>query len=289
MKTFFYAHKWFYSALWSAFILFFFIPTWVCALEITLEWDEIMEPVPISYKVYYKKVSPGPPYNGTGLSYGGKTVDSPIDVGNATRITLSNLTPEDVYFFVVTAYLSETPSLESSYSNEVSTLRISYPSSGFYVDPTSSQFFTIKGNYRTGTIVEIFAGEKSLGTTQADENGEWIKAVDFSSISDGPITLTAQADGSMSPGVTGILDKKTILGDVNGDGVVDSGDAILVLRYSVGLIALSESAKWAANVTGKASSENIDAGDAVRILSYCVGMQSVLLAVNDKEGQNESL
>jgi hypothetical protein len=65
-------------------------------------------------------------------------------------------------------------------------------------------------------------------------------------------------------------------GDVNNDGVIDSGDAILILRYSVGLTALTDIQKAAGNVTSKASNDDIDSGDAIRILRYSVGLIDVL-------------
>jgi hypothetical protein len=62
------------------------------------------------------------------------------------------------------------------------------------------------------------------------------------------------------------------LGDVNGDTYVDSGDAIVVLRYSVGLINLTDQQCRAGNVTGKPNDRDIDSGDAIKILRYSVGL-----------------
>ena len=47
--------------------------------------------LPGGYRVYYKQGSAGPPYNGTDA--GGGTQASPIDVGNVTTATLSDLAP----------------------------------------------------------------------------------------------------------------------------------------------------------------------------------------------------
>lgn len=47
--------------------------------------------VPGGYRVYYKQGSAGPPYNGTDA--GGGMQPSPIDVGNVTTFTLSDLAP----------------------------------------------------------------------------------------------------------------------------------------------------------------------------------------------------
>lgn len=58
----------------------------------------------------------------------------------------------------------------------------------------------------------------------------------------------------------------------DGDEAIDSGDAILVLRYSVGLTTLTDLQKWAGNVTGKPDNNDIDSGDAIKILRYSVGL-----------------
>jgi len=96
-------------------ILFFFTVSQSYALDVTLQWDANTEPDLAGYKVYYKQVSSGPPYNGTGATEG----NSPIDVGNTTTCTVTGLIDGVTYFFVVTAYDSE--GLESDYSNEVAT------------------------------------------------------------------------------------------------------------------------------------------------------------------------
>lgn len=54
-------------------------------------------------------------------------------------------------------------------------------------------------------------------------------------------------------------------GDINGDGYVDAGDAILCLRHAVGLIELTTQQKSAGDVNRDGF---VDAGDAVRILRY---------------------
>ena len=61
----------------------------------------------------------------------------------------------------------------------------------------------------------------------------------------------------------------TLLGDVNGDGKVDSGDAILVLKAAVDTITLTPEQKIAADVSGDYS---VNAYDAALILKYSAGM-----------------
>ncbi|NLY44129.1 MAG: hypothetical protein GX066_09245 [Clostridiaceae bacterium] len=66
------------------------------------------------------------------------------------------------------------------------------------------------------------------------------------------------------------VDEPSVLyGDVNGDGEIAAGDAILVLRNTVGLITFTDAQKIAADVNGDGE---IAAGDAILILRYTVGL-----------------
>ena len=65
-----------------------------------------------------------------------------------------------------------------------------------------------------------------------------------------------------------LADDSFLLGDVSDDGQVTAYDAILVLRYAVGLIELSDAQQKAADVT---KNDRITAFDAARILAYVVG------------------
>ncbi|MFH1933246.1 MAG: hypothetical protein ABIN18_16855 [Pseudomonadota bacterium] len=118
------------------------------AIDITLAWDANTEPNLAGYKVYYDTDGSGAPYNGTGAAEG----DSPIDVGNVTEFTLSDLSDGKVHYFTVTAYNDER--LESGYSNEVSTqcsLTLNTAGSGNVgLDPAG-------GSYDVGTEVELEA------------------------------------------------------------------------------------------------------------------------------------
>ncbi len=89
------------------------------AQEITLQWDANTEPDLAGYKLYYKASDTGgAPYNGTGIIFDGQVVDSPIDVGNVTEVTVDVPDGQKI-FFAVTAYDNEVPSLESDYSDEI--------------------------------------------------------------------------------------------------------------------------------------------------------------------------
>lgn len=62
---------------------------------------------------------------------------------------------------------------------------------------------------------------------------------------------------------------ESLLGDINGDGVADAGDAGMILRYDVGLISLTEEQIKKGDVNG----DNVtDAGDAGVILRKDAGL-----------------
>lgn len=60
-------------------------------------------------------------------------------------------------------------------------------------------------------------------------------------------------------------------GDVTGEGDIDIGDAVQVLRYEAGLTTFDSKQKVAADVTGEG---DIDIGDAVKILRFEAGLVS---------------
>ena len=70
-------------------------------------------------------------------------------------------------------------------------------------------------------------------------------------------------------------------GDMNQDEQVDSGDAVTILRYSVGLpideynTPATEAQLRAGNVTCEGDSK-VDSGDAIRVLQYSVGLIDTL-------------
>ncbi len=68
-------------------------------------------------------------------------------------------------------------------------------------------------------------------------------------------------------------EKPIILGDVNGDGTIDSADALLVIKTSIGLIELSTRQKQAADVNGDGY---INAGDAIIVIRTWAGYDTVL-------------
>jgi len=83
------------------------IPTLAMAVDVTLEWDACIESNFAGYRVHYKTITSGPPYNNT------------VDVGNVTTFTFYDLPQGVTYYFVVTSY--DISDLDSGFSNEVRT------------------------------------------------------------------------------------------------------------------------------------------------------------------------
>lgn len=82
------------------------------ARDVFFQWNPNPEPL-TGYKLYYKAGnSSSPPYQGTGLPEG----NSPIDLGKVATYTLTGLSADTTYHFVLTAYNEEK---ESGYSKIV--------------------------------------------------------------------------------------------------------------------------------------------------------------------------
>jgi hypothetical protein len=97
-----------------------------------------------------------------------------------------------------------------------------------------------------------------------------VKAV---AVGDAVITVTT-VDGTHQASITIHVTATPQKGDVNGDGYIDAGDALLVLRYAVGLIDDLTGAQLSAADVNKDGI--VDAGDAVRILRYNAGLIDAL-------------
>lgn len=98
------------------------------AADATLKWAANTEDDLAGYKIYYKKGTPGPPYDGIGARIECSNVDenSPIIIPlnrlsdkNNPEITITGLSEIENTFLVVTAYDDEEEPHESGFSNEV--------------------------------------------------------------------------------------------------------------------------------------------------------------------------
>lgn len=170
------------SILFSA-ILFFCAFSSSYAAVVTLQWDANTEPDLDGYKIYYDTDS-GEPYNPGLGDRATNNVDGPpiiVDSG-VTEFTLEGLDDDKVYFFAVKAY--DTEELESDYSNEVNTSRV-----------TSITSTTADGYYNEGETVNITINF-SEAVTLADgdlivtlETGDTDQTVTISTI-DSPTTAS---------------------------------------------------------------------------------------------------
>ena len=70
-----------------------------------------------------------------------------------------------------------------------------------------------------------------------------------------------------------IVEPEFVLGDINNDGTVDAGDAVLISRYDAGMVDLNLSQLKAGDVNGDGT---VDAGDAVLISRYDAGFVNEL-------------
>ena len=188
--------------------LFFLTFQALCfAADVTLRWDKNTETDLAGYKLYYKADSSGSPYDGTGADQGASPVDIPLGVlgdPDNPEFTITDLDAGHVYFLVLTAY--DTEDNESGYSNEVSTFYISSPENGFSVNYASHASFNVAGRGAAGANVQIYSGLTLVGTTTANADGNWSANVNFASISEGDVSLSARINTLTSNTVTGTLD-----------------------------------------------------------------------------------
>ena len=123
----------------------------------------------------------------------------------------------------------------------------------------------------TVTLQPIIAPDdatvKNLTWVSSDEQTATVSRTGIvTALSVGETTITATTvDGGYSAEIKIIVTAAAQLGDVNGDGYIDSADALLCLRASVGLITLTPEQEAAADVNHDGL---IDAGDAILILRY---------------------
>ncbi len=89
------------------------------------------------------------------------------------------------------------------------------------------------------------------------EGQGWLPRVDFEGYAQ-----------SITKSFTVAVEKAAAYGDVNKDGSVDAGDALMVLKYAVNKLELTAGEQIAADVNGDGA---INAGDALDILKYAVG------------------
>lgn len=151
--------------------------------------------------------------------------------------------------------------------------------SGFYANASAFTLNCPAGAGGEQTLVLLLAGESSVPTADNLQYIDQQASNGSISFTLKPKELTAGTSYSVylsttSKAVTKVASFQYgekpayMLGDVNGDGIINSADAILVLRYAVELGDLTDTQKLAANVNKDAV---INSADAILILRYAVG------------------
>ncbi|MBW2562649.1 MAG: fibronectin type III domain-containing protein [Deltaproteobacteria bacterium] len=189
------------------FLFFLSFQTLCFAADVTLRWDKNTETDLAGYKLYYKADSAGSPYDGTGSDQGPSPVDIPLNTlsdPDNPEFTITGLDAGHIYFLVLTAY--DTEGDESGYSNEVSTFYISSPQNGFIVNYAGYTSFNVSGRGAAGANVQIYSGSTLVGTTTANADGSWSANVNFTSVSEGNVSLNARINTVTSNTVTGTMD-----------------------------------------------------------------------------------
>jgi len=196
-----------YKVILFLFLFFLSFQTLCFAADVTLRWDKNTETDLAGYKLYYKADSAGSPYDGTGSDQGPSPVDIPLNIlsdPDNPEFTITGLDAGHIYFLVLTAY--DTEGDESGYSNEVSTFYISSPQNGFSVNHAGHMSFNVSGRGAAGANVQIYSGSTLVGTTTANADGSWSSDVNFTSVSEGDVSLSARINTVTSNTVTGALD-----------------------------------------------------------------------------------
>lgn len=178
--------------------------------SVTFSWSANPEVVD-GYKLYYKTGTRGAPYNGTGAIQGA----SPVRTGNVTSYTLTGLSENATYYFVLTAYKG---SLESGFSQEL----ILNPVASGNATPTATNrsFSTVENSQFRGTLSASDPDGDPL-TYRIVQNGRLGSAV-ISNSSTGAFTYTPSRGASG----TDVFSFK-----VN-DGTVDSNTATITVRIT---------------------------------------------------------
>ena len=129
---------------------------------------------------------------------------------------------------------------------------------GYYYDEDRYGILPIEGFVLKG-LADSAAQQYAINSRVAFETVSATDIPDVPQLPDEPETPT---DVPETP-----TDLPYTLGDVNNDGKIDAKDALMVLKFAVNKIELTEAQKLAAEVDGK---EGINAKDALEILKYAV-------------------
>ena len=158
-----------------------------------------------------------------------------------------------------------------SNSNGYNWYKVKY---GSYKGYVASQYLNVNNSNNNNNNNDNKSDEIKLNDEYAKVDGSTLIVKPTSTINN----IANSASGTLKTGETVKVGSKSytvaMLGDINGDGVIDSRDSLRILKYQVGKYNLNVNGKLAADLNGDGV---VDSRDSLRILKYQVGKYSISL------------
>ena len=148
------------------------------------------------------------------------------------------------------------------------------PVTGVVLDKTEASLEVGGTLQLTATVAPEDATNKELVWTTSDAAVATVSETGLvTAVAAGTATITVTTvDGEFTATCTITVteaEPEYILGDVNGDGVVNTGDAVMILRHVAEIIELAPEQLLAADANGD---DVVNTGDAVAILRFVAGL-----------------
>lgn len=158
-----------------------------------------------------------------------------------------------------------------SNSNGYNWYKVKY---GSYKGYVAKQYLNVNNSNNNNNNNDNKSDEVELNDEYAKSDGNTLIVTPNSTINN----IANSASGTLKTGETVKVGSKSytvaMLGDINGDGVIDSRDSLRILKYQVGKYNLNVNGKLAADLNGDGV---VDSRDSLRILKYQVGKYSISL------------
>ena len=158
-----------------------------------------------------------------------------------------------------------------SNSNGYNWYKVKY---GSYKGYVAKQYLNVNNSNNNNNNNDNKSDEVELNDEYAKSEGNTLIVTPNSTINN----IANSASGTLKTGETVKVGSKSytvaMLGDINGDGVIDSRDSLRILKYQVGKYNLNVNGKLAADLNGDGV---VDSRDSLRILKYQVGKYSISL------------
>ena len=158
-----------------------------------------------------------------------------------------------------------------SNSNGYNWYKVKY---GSYKGYVASQYLNVNNSNNNNNNNDNKSDEIKLNDEYAKVDGSTLIVTPNSTINN----IATSASGTLKTGETVKVGSKSytvaMLGDINGDGVIDSRDSLRILKYQVGKYKLDSDEKLAADINDDGV---IDSRDSLRILKYQVGKYKITL------------